>query len=274
MHGWPAPLDVTKRAKISRREWGGSLADGDMIHELDVEHWAFWSPESRDPAAWRRHWTSPTAEPSAAEVPDEAIPAAHRRRMSSLTRLAVQIAIEAAGDCRPDFLIFCSQHGDLTRLREMLNDISSRAELSPTTFSQSVHNASAGLFTIISGSTAPVSALAAGRGTFAAGWLEAEGFLVAHPEARVLLVTYDEPLPPEYASYTSQAPCAYGVGVLLRRAAERPGVVLRPAAVKEDDSLPLAPLFLAWLLSSDALLHASADGQGWMWTRAPRAPSS
>ena len=66
--------------------------------------------------------------------------------MSSLSKLAVQIALEAAGDSKPDFLVFCSQHGDLTRLREMLRDIASGVELSPTAFSQSVHNASAGLY--------------------------------------------------------------------------------------------------------------------------------
>ena len=43
--------------------------------------------------------------------------------MSSLSKLAVQIALEAAGDSRPDFLVFCSQHGELTRLREMLRSI-------------------------------------------------------------------------------------------------------------------------------------------------------
>jgi Beta-ketoacyl synthase, N-terminal domain len=244
------------------------LGEGNVIHELDVERWAFWSPESPHPATWSTHWASPAPAPSSVAVPDDAIPAGQRRRMSSLTRLAVQIAIEAADDCKPDFLIFCSQHGDLTRLREMLDDISSGVELSPTTFSQSVHNASAGLFTIISGSTAPMSALAAGRGTFVAGWLEAEGFLVAHPDARVLLVTYDEPLPAEYASYCSQAPCAYAVGLLLRRAAGRPGVTLRAAQPEgNDDPLPLAPLFLAWMLSSNNSLQASVDGQGWIWTR-------
>jgi len=266
MHAELASLGATKRVSICSRSWGDSLAEGDVIHELDVERWAFWSPESADPAVWRTRWASGIPEASPAEVPDDAIPAAHRRRMSSLMRLAVQIGTEAAGDCKPDFLIFCSQHGDLTRLREMLDDISSGVELSPTTFSQSVHNASAGLFTIITHSAAPVSALAAGSGTFAAGWLEAEGFLVTHPEARVLLLTYDEPLPTEYAGYSSQAPCAYAVGLLLRRAARR-GVALRPAPVKQDDSLPLAPLFLAWMLSRDASLHVSADGQGWAWTR-------
>jgi 3-oxoacyl-(acyl-carrier-protein) synthase len=243
------------------------LAEGDVVHELAVERWAFWSPEARHPAVWRTHWTQSTPQSGPAEVPDESIPSIHRRRMSSLTRLAVQIAMEAAGDCRPDFLIFCSQHGDLTRLREMLDDIAAGIELSPTTFSQSVHNASAGLYTIISRSTAPVSALSAGCGTFVAGWLEAEGFLVAHPEARVLLVTYDESLPTEYAGYSSQAPCAYAVGLLLRLAPGELGAALRTAPAKETDFLPLAPSFLAWILSSDESLHASADGQGWIWTR-------
>jgi hypothetical protein len=243
------------------------LTEGDVVHELNVERWAFWSPESQEPTVWRTHWTNPTPQPSRAEVPDTAIPSGHRRRMSSLTRLAVQIAIEAAGNCKPDFLVFCSQHGDLTRLRQMLDDLSSGVELSPTTFSQSVHNASAGLYTIISHSTAPMSALAAGSGTFVAGWLEAEGFLIAHPGARVLLVTYDEPLPTEYESYSSQAPCAYAVGLLLRRAAGEPGITLRPTPAKENGFLPLAPLFLAWLVSSNDALHASVDGQGWIWTR-------
>ena len=40
---------------------GDSLAEGDVIHELDVERWAFWSPESPHPAIWRTHWTGPDA---------------------------------------------------------------------------------------------------------------------------------------------------------------------------------------------------------------------
>ena len=54
-------------------------------------------------------------------------------------------------------------------------------ELSPTSFSQSVHNASAGLYTIITASQAPATSLAAGAGTFAYGWIEAEAFLAQDP---------------------------------------------------------------------------------------------
>jgi hypothetical protein len=235
--------------------WGDSLAEGDVIHELDVERWAFWSPESAHPAVWRTRWTGGAPEPSPAEVPDDAIPATHRRRMSSLTRLAVQIAIEAAGDCKPDFLIFCSQHGDLTRLREMLNDISSGVELSPTTFSQSVHNASAGLFTIISRSTAPVSALAARH---FGGWLKprdswsASGGPLPHS-------TYDEPLPTEHGS---AAPCAH---LSVRCGLTR----VRSTCPRGRRLLPLAPLFLARMLQR----RPATPTAGWVWTRRqqPRA---
>jgi hypothetical protein len=239
-----------------------------VSHDLEIERWSFWSPETRDPLAWRDHWINPSSEPAKvkAKAPDDAIPALHRRRMSSLAKAAVQVAIEAAGDVSPDFLVFCSQHGDLTRLREMLRDIAAGVELSPTTFSQSVHNASAGLYTIICKSSAPVSALASGGSTFAAGWLEAEGFLLEHRQARVLLVAFDETLPPEYLRYSTQAQAEYALGLLLR-CAPRGGLVLETASPSEAGTLPLAPLFLAWALSKEQSFRTTADGQGWIWHR-------
>lgn len=187
--------------------------------------------------------------------------------MSALSRLAVQIAIEAAGDETPDHLVFCSQHGDLTRLRGMLRDIAMGTELSPTSFSQSVHNASAGLYTIIRGSSAPVSSLASGASTFASAWIEAEALLLANPESRVLLVCYDEPLPLEYAPYSSQRQCLYALGLLLR-IADNGGIALEPVPAEQDEPLPMAPLFAAWALTGERTLRLTAEGRGWMWLRA------
>jgi len=189
--------------------------------------------------------------------------------MSALSKLAVQIGLEAAGKAEPDFLVFCSQHGDLIRLREMLSNIATGVELSPTAFSQSVHNASAGLYTIIAQSRAPVSSLASGGSTFASGWIEAEGFLAKHPESQVLLVNYDEPLPREYLPYCPQEQCQYALGLLLRAADER-AIVLRTSAAEQDEPLPLAPLFMAWALTLEETLRVTADGQGWTWTRGAR----
>ena len=237
-----------------------------MKNGLEIMRWAFWSPESREPSEWYEHWRRPDARALEADVPDRDVPPAQRRRMSALATLAVQIATEAAGGVAADFLVFASQHGDVTRLRAMLDAIAAGTELSPTVFSQSVHNASAGLYTIVSRSRAPVCALSSGANTFAAAWLEAEGFLAEHAEAAVLLACYDEALPTEYASYTSRRQCAHALGLLLR-SADRGGVELEAAPVQRDEPLPMAPRFIAWWLSGEPSLRITADGQGWIWRR-------
>ena len=230
---------------------------------LEILRWSFWSPETRDPSHW------PVAEPDVrpvTAVPDQAIPSLHRRRMSTLSKMAVQTALEATATEQPDFLVFCSQHGELTRTRDLLAAIVARGELSPTSFSQSVHNASAGLFTIITTSQAPATSLAAGAGTFAYGWIEVEAFVAANPAKRALLVSYDEPLPHEYRPYSAQQQRPHALAMLLG-AAPSGGFKLEPAAATAEESAPLAPLFMAWALTAATTFNRTAGGQGWTWRR-------
>jgi Beta-ketoacyl synthase, N-terminal domain len=233
---------------------------------LQIENWAFWSPESQTPSGWRDYWQAGAAAPRHSDVPDDAIPTNHRRRMSALSRLAVQIGLDAVRESRADFLVFCSQHGELGRSRGLLGSIASGQELSPTYFSQSVHNTSAGLYTIISQSRVPATALASGASTFAYGWLEAEAYLVENPTARVLLVSYDDLLPAEYLPYSKQRQCMYAVGFTLC-AVPVGGLALEVVAAEADELLPMAPLFVAWWLSAEPAMRITADGQGWAWSR-------
>jgi hypothetical protein len=186
--------------------------------------------------------------------------------MSALSKMAVQVALEAAGDERPDFLVFCSQHGELSRTHELLGSIVGGSELSPAGFSQSVHNTSAGLFTIITQSNAPATSVAAGAGTFAYGWLEAESFLSLNPGKTVLLVSYDEVLPVAYQPYGQQVQRSFALGLLLRVAAAG-GITLQGSRAGTEDPLPITPLFMAWALSPDSALRLTAGGQGWEWQR-------
>ena len=238
-----------------------------MKHGLQIEEWAFWSPESRSPAEWQEHWGRTGARGQQAKVPDDAIPAAHKRRMSTLSKLAVQTALEASRHCPADFLIFCSQHGELVRTRELLQSIVDGVELSPTAFSQSVHNTGAGLYSIAAQSRAPATSLASGPSTFAYGWFEAEGFLLENPRRRALLVCCEDVLPEEYRSFSSQAQCTYAVALMLRLA-ESGGLALESTpSSDEDDALPLAPSFMAWWLSGARDVSMTADGQRWAWSR-------
>lgn len=244
------------------------VSDGRRIvkYGLEIENWAFWSPESRVPAEWRDHWSQPAAGPRQTKAPDDAIPAVHRRRMSGLSKIAVQVAIEASRRSPAEFLVFCSQHGELIRTHELLGQIVAGIELSPAAFSQSVHNTSAGLYTIVTQNHAPASSLASGASTFAYGWLEAEGFLLDNPSGRALLVTYEDVLPEAYRPFSKQRQCMYAVGLMLRRS-EHGGLTLESAEAEDDEPLPLAPLFMAWWLSSADEVHMTADGQGWTWRR-------
>ena len=238
-----------------------------MKHGLEIEEWAFWSPESRAPAEWRDHWRRTGACCQQAKVPDDEIPAGHRRRMSVLSKLAVQAAIDASRRSPADFLIFCSQHGELVRTRELLQNIVDGIELSPTAFSQSVHNTGAGLYSIVAQNRAPATSLASGSGTFAYGWLEAEGFLHENPTRRALLVCCEDVLPEEYRPFSSQTQCTYAVALMLRHA-DRGGLSLEFGACgRADDVLPLAPSFMAWWLSAAKDMSMTAGGQRWKWSR-------
>jgi len=186
--------------------------------------------------------------------------------MSTLSKMAVQVALEATGDERPDFLLFCSQHGELSRTHELLGSIVDGNELSPTAFSQSVHNTSAGLYTIIAQSHVPATSLAAGACTFAYGWLEAESFLALNPGKTALLVSYDEVLPVEYQPYSRQVQRSFALALLLRVSAAG-GIKLQESRAETEDLRPITPLFMAWALSTDSVLRLTAGGQGWEWQR-------
>jgi hypothetical protein len=234
-----------------------------MQSGLEIRRWSFWSPETREPTQWP---AVPASLEANSPVPDRAIPALHRRRMSTLSKMAIQTALEATVAARPDFLVFCSQHGELKRTRDLLAAIVARGELSPTSFSQSVHNASAGLYSIIAASQAPATSLAAGPGTFAYGWIEAQAFLASSPSKSALLVSYDEPLPQEYRVYSAQQQRPYALALLLGVAASG-GFVLEQGAAAAEEPAPLAPLFMAWALSEAPTFERTAGGQGWAWRR-------
>ena len=228
---------------------------------LDILRWVFWSPETVNPTQWRAAAPAPLD-----KVPDRDIPAAHRRRMSALSKMAVQVALEATANERADYLVFCSQHGELARTRELLGSIVAGNELSPAGFSQSVHNTSAGLYTIVKESRVPSTSLAAGAGTFAYGWLEAETFLATNPGKTALLVSYDEVLPAEYQSYSRHVQRTFALALLLRVASQG-GLTLEQSRAATEELLPITPLFMAWVLSADPVLRVTAGGQGWEWRR-------
>jgi hypothetical protein len=93
--------------------------------------------------------------------------------------------------------VFASRHGVLERTLELLTALARDEALSPTSFSLSVHNSNAGLFSIARGDRAPATAVAAGRDSLGMSLLEGAN-LIAEGADKVLLCYVDANAPTTY----------------------------------------------------------------------------
>ncbi|MEB3767071.1 beta-ketoacyl synthase chain length factor [Acinetobacter sp. MD2] len=124
------------------------------------------------------------------------IPAIQRRRLSALAKLALNSAVQALQTHQVDYIVWVSCFGDEQKTIGILQDILQGHAPSPTQFSTSVHNAIAGLYSILFQDATPSTSLSAG---WADAMLEAYAFLKTQPNlGKALVVYYDAPLPDMY----------------------------------------------------------------------------
>lgn len=178
--------------------------------------------------------------------------------------MSLRVAHDCAHDVPDVRFVFASRHGELTRTTAMLDDLASGEELSPTAFSMSVLNASAGLFSILQRNTAPSTAISAGATSFGYGLLEACLQLADKPEQPVLLVYADEPIPSVYGDPALSGGTAHAIGLLLQSGAAR-RITCRTSCGEAMPSLePLSRAFLRCLESGEASWHD--NGTTWNWS--------
>ena len=130
----------------------------------------------------------------------EQIPAMQRRRLSGIAKLALNSAIHSLKSESVDYIVWASQYGDEHKTLKILADVLQDQTPSPTQFSTSVHNAIAGLYSILCQDATPSTSLAA---SWSEALIEAYAWLktTAKPNARVLVVYYDEALPEIYQEF-------------------------------------------------------------------------
>jgi hypothetical protein len=162
--------------------------------------------------------------------PPEGLPPAERRRAGSIVRLALaagQDALRQAGAQAHQLpTVFTSSGGDGHNCHELCQALAlAGREVSPTRFSNSVHNAAAGYWSIGTGAMAESNVLCAFDASFSAGLLEAMTH-VAVDQVPVLLVAYDSEYPQPLHD-KRPIPDAFGVALVLtpqRRAASLAGL--------------------------------------------------
>jgi hypothetical protein len=238
---------------------------------------AAWAPGIAGPADWAAWadapWTihADTAAPGAAapgdQAPVDAMPAMLRRRAGTLGKMALQAAYDCLGERSGVATVFCSRHGEVARAVDLIAAMVQGEGVSPTGFGLSVHNASAGLFSIARAERASHGALAGGAATVEQGVIEACG-LLADGEKMVLLVAYDAPLPAMLRHFEdcNEQPFAFAWAMVAADAQ-----ALRLSWEREDnpqpDPLPGGLAALRFQLSGAAHMRRSAEGRSWTWSR-------
>jgi hypothetical protein len=146
------------------------------------------------------------------------LPPAERRRTGRVVKVALGVALEATAAAGADAMllpsVFSSSGSDGHICHEICQALSLPArEVSPTRFSNSVHNAPAGYWSIATGAMAESNVLCAFDASFAAGLLDAMT-QVSVDQRAILLVAYDTEYPPPlHAKRPIQD--AFGIAMVL-----------------------------------------------------------
>lgn len=191
---------------------------------LKVLDWDAWAEGRAGKDAWRVWAQGPSAASSDDGPPSllgkgpaaAAVPAMLRRRAGLSDRLALELACGLVDRDAQVPCVFASRHGQIVRSVGLLEDLARGVPLSPMDFSVSVHNATAGLFSIARGDRSPATALAGGRESFSAAVLEAQAMLLEGVE-KVLLVYHDETPPRALEGFWDGEPADWSLALLLGR---------------------------------------------------------
>lgn len=156
-------------------------------------------------------------------LPPARLPAAERRRAGSAVKVALAVADAAVEQAQVDpatlATVFTSSSGDGMNCHVLCETLaSSTPAVSPTRFTNSVHNAAAGCWHIAVGSRAASTSLCAFDASFGAGLIDAVTSVQVSARA-VLLVANDSPYP-EPLHAKRAVPDHFGVALLLAPVAD------------------------------------------------------
>lgn len=242
-----------------------------------IDAWSASGGNLADAAQWLAWAQRPALPLAVGSVPELAwVPAMARRRLGPLGRRALHVAHTCSPGVSATPIVFASRYGDAERSLEMLASMVAGLPVSPTAFGLSVHNAIAAQYSIIGAERGASVSIAGGAASAAAGVFEATALLADGAEA-VVLVSYDDSLPGDYAQFDDELPPSYAWAWRIRRPGPATACFgLRTAPAGDDGdgdgdsaaALPFGLDMLRFVLAPDATrLQRRVDGVSWILER-------
>jgi len=236
---------------------------------FSIDNHAAWAPGITTSDAWREWAVAPFPFTGDAEPNVAAMPAMLRRRAGFLGKMALEVAYQCLNGQTNVPTVFCSRHGDVARAVDLLAELSRDGVVSPTGFGLAVHNASAGLFSIARKDQASHIALAGGKSTVEHAVIEACG-LLADGAPMVMLVAYDNVLPPVFASFQDCDEQAYAWAWLMVPA-RQDAIHLNWDEVGEQESsisdMSGGLEVLRFQIGRQAQMQRIVGKRRWLWSR-------
>lgn len=232
---------------------------------LTIQSWAAWVPGYDQCLDWLS-WSPSLAQEHACDMPDLSfIKPMVRRRLSTNSRIAMRVAHDSLGIEHIDSAVFCSRHGECKRTLGIYTSIAKSDAVSPTQFSQSVHNVGASIFSIEKGLPIPVTAVAAGQASLENGFVEAWSQLACGAQS-VLLVMSDERLDEPFTQFTTIPQFSFGLALRVAREGQGQQLTLLQdtAGGEKADSVTGGTDNLLAMLTGHAELGLVGNN-GWHW---------
>lgn len=227
---------------------------------IPLERAALWAEETL-------HWALPGVHPwldIAFGPPDVSkVDPIDRRRLSRLARGMFHCASRVApegGDMRT---VFASRHGDLARTLALMEELAESRTVSPSLFSLSVHNSTAGLWSLCQKNRAPSTAIAAGPETFGLGLLEAWAAWKREPDRPVLYVFGEDSVPRPYQASCPEDRLLHAAAFLIGEPCDQHLHLSGKPGCAKDHPLPLSLELLRPICGRREIGTSLISPQGW-----------
>lgn len=232
---------------------------------FSIAQWRAWAPDLDHQDIWKDWAQRPYCPLGPGTPPDVSfLPAIQRRRLSPMARMVFACAWPLAEGVAPMPVVFASLHGETSRTFGLMRSLSQDEPLSPTAFGLSVHNAIAGLWSIIRREPTESVALCVANDGLEHAFIEA-CTLLAQGHANVLVVVTEERPPEQYAPWIEEVPFAYATA--FRVVAGKDWAVAPTTADGPNALWPNALNLVRHLALGTSTWRNSVNDRAWTWTR-------